>query len=72
MPNSTGSLNRVDIWLEKTGSPDGTLRSRIKSALGGEVLAESNNIAESSISISGGWQTFTFDTPVSVTAGNTY
>jgi len=71
-PNNSGLLTGVGIFLEKVGSPNGSLRVRIKSELGGEVLAESNSIAESSITFPYSWKTFTFVNPASVVAGNTY
>ncbi|MEW6108581.1 MAG: carboxypeptidase regulatory-like domain-containing protein [Nitrospirota bacterium] len=72
IPNSSGRLTHAGVHLYKTGSPDGTLRIRLKSELGGEVLAESLPIAESHIDTLGSWITFTFDSPAYVTAGRTY
>ncbi|MBE0427110.1 MAG: PKD domain-containing protein [Nitrospirae bacterium] len=72
IPNNSGLLTGVGIFFNKAGSPNGYLRVRIKSELGGKVLAESRTITEAFLDIGGIWKTFTFDNPVSVTAGNTY
>ncbi len=71
-PNNSGELTSVGIALEKEGLPNGYLRIRIKSELGGEVLAESKPLPESSLDISSSWRTFTFENPVYIAEGNTY
>ncbi|MEW6417392.1 MAG: PKD domain-containing protein [Nitrospirota bacterium] len=71
-PNTSGDLTGVRIFFKKVGSPDGYVRVRIKSELGGEVLAETKPVAESSFDTLGSWKTFTLDYPASVVAGNTY
>jgi transcriptional regulator CtsR len=71
-PNTSGNITAVRIFFKKVGAPNGSLRVRIKSELGGNVITESNVIAETSLVLSGSWKTFTFINPALVTAGNTY
>ena len=70
--NTSGYLTRTGIFLKKGGSPNGYLLVRLKSEPGGEVLAESGQISETSIPVSGGWKTFAFSNPALVSAGNIY
>ncbi len=71
-PNTSGYLTSVGVFFEETGSPNGTIRVRLKSELGGAVLAESNVITEGSLDILGSWKTFAFPNPAFLIAGNTY
>ncbi len=71
--NSSGLLTMVRIFIKKVGSPDGNLIVRIKSELGGEVLAQSKAIPESSLEVGGSWITFIFDKQqIFLNAGDIY
>ena len=71
-PNVSGNVTAVRIFFKKAGSPNGSLRVRIKSELGSNIIAESNVISETSLVTGGSWKTFTFSNPAIVSAGNTY
>ncbi|MEK6777694.1 MAG: PKD domain-containing protein [bacterium] len=71
-PNHSGDLTAIRIFFEKTGQPGGLLRVRVKSELGGVILAESNPVAEATLDITGSWKAFTFADPAPLVAGNTY
>ncbi len=70
--NNSGLLTQVGVFMKRVGSPDGNLNVRLKSELGGEVLAQSKSVPESSLEVGGSWITFVFDNPISVNAGDTY
>ena len=75
---STATIDKVRLWLKKTGSPTGTLTCRIETNSGSNpsgTLANANatvTAAESGLSTSYGWIEFDFGTNFSLTGATTY
>ena len=72
------STKKIDVRLIRTGNPSGNLTLTLcGSAVGNNYPDESNAIASttlecSTIPVSFDWVSFSFDTPVNLTAGNYY
>ena len=72
VPLTSGKINNIDIYFQKIGTPNGNLKVRIRSDLNGDVIAESHPVSETGLDLTGGWKTFSFDTPAQVVEGGTY
>jgi hypothetical protein len=72
------AMSQVKVWLKKTGSPSNTITCTIETNNAGNpsgalVSASATaTVAESSLSTSYGWVTFTFPANFSLSAGTTY
>ncbi len=74
----TQTVETVDLWLKKVGSPTGTMTLRIETDNSGEpsgTLADANlttTVAESGLGTSYADVSFTFSTPASISGSTTY
>jgi hypothetical protein len=68
---SNGSITQIKVKSAKVGSPTGNIWVAIKSALADAEIGRSDNVNVATLA-GAGQTTYTFTTPVSVVAGQTY